>query len=847
MVCAADAPIACRFAALREAHADALASAARTTTLTPLQAWAASPTLSAFLLVLLALLALLYALASRLDALSRRLFHQSLLADRDLRALAHCQAAQGHTFVYDRLLDTQEEVQGVEAAAQAAAAESAAVEREEAEEAEGAGTPPPPPPLLLPAGAPALAVLHPVLRHASPPQEACLFREHCPTAQEARAQSWVAQPSHGTWHARAYALRFFLLRYALLRIYFTHPLLSPFTTFGAAAARVNRLASALASLLLSFWAGAALHSLKSGGVGVPVPPAATAAEAALPLLLFTLISIPAQQLVMAALGQVIAAAEARAFTHRYPFLALEADRREAVERTLALLEPSDLQAALKSVPAGAGAGAGAALASGLSGSASSASGGSSGGGGGEEGGTTTTPATTTTTTTTTFRTQRLHAAPSLLVLAPPNGLLVRSAAEPHLPPPEAAQHSSKRRLPQSLAWTEEGEGEAEAVVEEGCAGSSKAAAAGTAAAAAPAPATAPAPAAVAPWWQCWGAQSAQALAKQKAAEREAATAAAARAMDAVNERMKALVVMEAAAAAAAGSGSSSSSSSIISSSARRVLAFLQEPQTLLAALYIVLLALFVWYALLFALVQGDGVAADFTTSWVSSQATNLLLIEPAVKLAEALGCYVVWPSLFPRGSTGSPSSSAATEASREAGAGAERDRALMMMRAAGLASSLPPGLAFLAYGLTLASSTASTAVGGAVARAAAAAVKTEECVVLEAAVAAARASAPPLSRRARRHLVVRQHVQERVAAAAAVAAAAVAAAAAAAEPAEVEVEVVEAAAPGAAPPPPPPPPPPPHLATSAAAGLDGNEGVGGGSGGGGGGGGSGGTGAQEQP
>ena len=732
---------------------------------------AASPQLSAFLLGLLLFIALLSLLALAIDARSQRLFHGSLLADRDLRALARCQAAAGHAVIFDRRLDPpQAELARI----------IQKVPQEEEEEAEAAQA------AALPQLAGAPSMLHPVLRHSFPPQEGVLFKEHSPSSEEARARAWLALPSHGACCSRALSLRWFLLRYTLLRVYFQHPLAAPFTSFSAQAGRVNRLAAALAALLLSYWADAALASLKSGSVGdgAQGQSGAAAADAALPLLVCTLISIPAQQLALALLQRAIACADGASFRARYPVLALEAARREAAERQLALLSAAELRAALKGAPAAraAGAGAGAAAAP----AAASAA-----------------PA-------------LALPAPSLLVLSPPDSLLVRSAAEPHLQQPEAPP--PRKQLPQSLAWVEapEGAGEEEEEGEEGERGAGEPQAQpDSAAASAPAPAAegsqaAPAPAPAQAWWRLGACCARPSAAAAQAKERAAAAAAAAAALEAVTARMAALVAAEAeagaeaaaaAAAAAAGGGAGGCCARWRAGGARalaRQLArWLLAPQTALAALLLLLLGLFTWYALLFALVQGDAVAAAFTRNWLSSQATNLLLIAPAVKGLEALATFVVWPclaGLLRSGREGAGAGAAADDAAADASS--ERDRALMLMRAAGLASALPPALAFLAYGLTLASSTASSAVGGRVARALAAAAQPEESAALDRAVAAARARAPRLSRRARQRLVVRAHVQQQEEATAAAAAAATASS-------DVSLQV------SASPPQPPPPPPPP--------------------------------------
>ena len=740
--------LACRWAAVRQAHASLLDAAARTTTTNASAALSFSPQTTAFIFSLLALFLLLYLAASHLDILSRQHFHAALKADADLRTLAHCQAASGHTFIYDRILDAP-----ADAALPPLERPLAPLQQRQPAPALGAAAP---------------SLLHPVLLHSSPPQEQVLFKEHAPTPEEERAHAWVAQPSHGQCCSRLHALRGFLLRYTLLRVYFTHPLLSPFTTFSPISSRANRLALALTSLLLSHWAGAVLYSFKVGGVGVLAGEGDASAETTLlPLLVFTLVAVPAQQLVLALLKAAVAAAEERAYHLRYPYVALEAARREAAECSLALLTPSDLSLALQAIPQEAAAPPPPppppplppAAAAGMDAVAPPP--------------------------------LALHAPPppSLLVLCPPDSLLVRSAAEAHLPPPPSAA----KPLPQSLAWAEHGE------EEQGVGGVE---AKGEAPAPAAAPESPPAPSLLA----CCARGKGSSAGKEAAAA-AAAAAAAKRALDSVAARMRDLEAAEAAAAAAALAGAQGA---VIGATLRRAAALLLTPQACLVALYALLLALFLWYTLLFALVQGDPVASAYTASWVASQVANFFLITPALMLGEACVSHVLWPTLGPL-----LCGARAARAPRQAGAAAQRDTALMMMRAAGLASSLPPGLAFLSYGLALASSTTSSLVGAAALSAAQAVVKTEERAALDAAVASARQKAPRLSRRARRDLVVRRHVLERVEAAEQLRRDA-----AGAQPEGVEVAVEAEEPPPQTPPqtpppspplpPPPPPPPPPH-------------------------------------
>ena len=271
--------------------------------------------------------------------------------------------------------------------------------------------------------------------------------------------------------------------------------------------------------------------------------------------------------------------------------------------------------------------------------------------------------------------------------------------------------------------------------------------------------------------------------------------------------MRDLEAAEAASKARAAEAQSDALGATLRRAAALATALLLTPQVHLIALYALILALFLWYTLLFALVQGDLVATAYTASWVSSQAANFFLIAPALMLVEACVSHVAWPTLGPLLCAAS-----AAQVPKQAGAAAQRDTALMMMRAAGLASSLPPGLAFLSYGLALASSTTSSLLGAAALSAAQAVVKTEERAALDATMARAREKVPRLSRRARRDLVVRKHVLERVAVAEQIRRDA-----AGAQPEGVEV-AVEAEAPSPLPSPPPPPPPPPQLQTPEASG-----------------------------
>ena len=743
--------LTCRLEALRLAHACLLDSAARGTTYLPSAALASAPSCTAFLFSFLAVVLALILAAAALDYFASQQAFALLQQDADLRMLQHCHSLQGHAFVLDRQLDAARAEGEEDALPLALSARQACMAY--ASSPSNAPTPHP-----QPAQRPGLApFLASVAARAPPPHAAVLGSALVDAARLPALERRVLGAQQGACCARARALSGFLARLTLLRVYFSHALLAPFSVHSLREGRVSRLAAALAPLCLSFWAGAALYSFKSGGVAVDIPASGSLDEAASSLLLATLISMPAQQVASWLVGTALRHSDAAAFAHRYPYLAAEAARREAVDRRLCALSSAALAAEVAAargkqgrfesgslgesrrslalqMPAGGEAEAGKAAAGAGAAAAGAAA---------------------------------APSAPSaaalqcntLLTLAPSDAVLIATAAA-HLRPLAAAGVNSagSSAIP--------GDGGFPGKAGEGAGTGSSERAERPQGASAP---LRPGPVLCCAVGSRAGGAAVLPVTSEDDPGSSAALAAADRALESIASALTATVQREAARRWRRGKGGGCAAACDMYC----------PPASLLASAFLALLfGLFLWYSLLFGLVQGDARAAAYISNWVYSQAVSLLLLSPALKFLEAAAHYLVLPALpCAAGTQGSGARATASSA-------LARDKEKMLVRAAGLASDLPPSLAFLAYGLSLLSSSATTVAVEQVADAVALTLKAEEELALE--EAAARASpAGVLSEAQREALVVRRHVLEQVAVAVAQAVAqaqAASAAAAAAEP-----------------------------------------------------------------
>lgn len=722
-LCGAGSSLACRFDALLAAHSFALDVAAFKG-LSP-TSLSLAPNCAVFIFSVLVLVVVLCLLAFYFDQLAAASSYELLCSDADFLLLRSCQLLQGNAFVLDRQLDGEELNRTdkralLTVARKACLAYSPASRRSLVTGQEGRGSV-----SLLPLAALAAA--------APPPQAALLAggRQQV-KASASEAVLRAARKSQFGFCGRLYFLRYFIARLFLLKLYFSHSLLEPFTVYKMKEGRLARLVGTLTSLLLSMWIGAALYSFKSGGVGIAIPSDYSLSEMLGSLCVSTLIAVLAQQVAMWLISRVLFALSRVFFSHRFPFLELEAARREAVERRLAILSAAELEAELEVARGRAVVFEEGAL------DESKRSLRQRRGDGGEaevvefegkpalQGGEAGSPrAAVKAAARKDAGMEDLDVSP-LLIINPPEGQLVATAASELLD--GAPISSTPSSISSSRGFSESGVGEAGE--ERSALPQQEQRGAGLCCT------RKPSGAAVLPL------ESQRDLSLSKRGAGSAALAAANAALERVNGRLQAIVSRENAALRSGGGGTCC---------ARYPLLYYALGFSFFAFLF----ALFLWYALLFGIVQGDVVAGNFFKSWFSSQAANLFLITPALKLAEIVFTYAVAPFV----ECGKPQQQERSGSKLYAAKlAAAKDREKMLLRAAGLACDLPPQLAVLAYGLTLISSSVSTATVGKVAEVVDQSLKAEEELAMEEA-----SSIAVLSEAQREALVVRRHVLEEVA------------------------------------------------------------------------------------
>lgn len=145
---------------------------------------------------------------------------------------------------------------------------------------------------------------------------------------------------------RCCALRRVIARYVLLKMYFSHTLMSPFTRFNPRVTRVSQVGMLFKHLLAVILAGVALYSFYSKGVGkVDDTSYLTVYFGAFHLLgiVFTIAICESTRLII---GSLLEAGSELTFSHRYPLVNAERIRRHAADLRAAVMTPAELAAAI---------------------------------------------------------------------------------------------------------------------------------------------------------------------------------------------------------------------------------------------------------------------------------------------------------------------------------------------------------------------------------------------------------------------------------------------------------------------------------------------------------------------
>jgi hypothetical protein len=152
--------------------------------------------------------------------------------------------------------------------------------------------------------------------------------------------------SSATCTKRCCALRGVLTRYVLLKLFFSHPLLTPITRFDAILTRFARTASLFKHLLAVIFAQVLLYSFYSRSVGVIDTTSFFTLDIGAYHFMGVLLTIFICEGLRLVMSTLIDAISNLAFQSRYPLVYAERIRRHAADMRAAIMTPEQLQAAV---------------------------------------------------------------------------------------------------------------------------------------------------------------------------------------------------------------------------------------------------------------------------------------------------------------------------------------------------------------------------------------------------------------------------------------------------------------------------------------------------------------------
>lgn len=528
---------------------------------------------------------------------------------------------------------------------------------------------------------------------------------------------------------RCCMLRGVLVRYILLKIYFFHALLSPFTRYDAKVPRFVRVIMLFDSLSATILADAALYSFYSRGIGViDVTSYLTLYFGAFHIV-GIILSILICTFTRMILVTLLDSASELAFRSRYPIIAAEQVRRRAADMRAAVMSPEELAAAVAAAKLAQAAHA-AALAKGETedneaddNDDAAPSGGASNNNAARGAKKPAAHAASVDLDTPPSPTAAAAAA-SLLLQNPSENYLLAIAAAPFL----AAANAKVAAAQKDLLDLEALDG-----IDGGTAGGGGGALPAT-------PTATVAHAAAARKCQCFRATrtraaaapaDASAVVTQQTALRDAALREETRAASFWKATQSGLT------AAARAHAAFESRHSDIMIALRDITLQMFSAPALVALLVVVVFSALFWYMVCALAVQSDAVAAIYFPNWLMYQAAVLFVLHPILVVAGAVASLVLWPatrdSIFrlPCGIGRMLRRGAARSAARTANKknGSDPDS----VRAAAFAAHFPVALALLAYGVV---TVASAATSDAVNKRVAAAKKTSDEEKIESTIAA---------------------------------------------------------------------------------------------------------------
>ena len=295
-------------------------------------------------LIYLEFFVILAIFASILDYFSYARFKDALDDAPIIRALSRMSELQGTAFVVDRVLDGEHPCVATSAALSRPADASAHALFPLLAVARGAASPVE---MLLeshvlPDDSNALVLAAARANGVAFPPDAFLTKRTGSVADRVNA----AVGSEASCGARCCALHRVLARYTLLKLYFSHSLLSPLTRFNPRVTRVSQVGMFFKHLLAVIFSGVALYSFYSKGVGkIDDTSYLTVYLGAFHVLgiVFTIAICEFTRLII---GSLLEAGSELTFAHRYPLVNAERIRRHAADLRAAVMTPDELAAAI---------------------------------------------------------------------------------------------------------------------------------------------------------------------------------------------------------------------------------------------------------------------------------------------------------------------------------------------------------------------------------------------------------------------------------------------------------------------------------------------------------------------